>query len=409
MPVDTHPESRTLRERLADQLAGSGDLRTAGWRAAVEAVPREVFVREYFRHSARPDGVPLWEPVTLDLAAVSETSLLEVYADESLVTQVDGAVRPADVSSPLTGMPTSSATMPSLVVRMWEWLLVEDTSTVAEVGTGSGYSTALACERLTSERVTSMDVAETVVGAARTALTDAGYSPRLAVGDALDGLPTPPPGGYDRVIAACSLRRLPECWIEATRPGGQILLTLTGWLHASALARLQTTGPSSAEGRLLDDPASFMPARREVAPGLTDIRTGGSDEHRSTTSLSPAILDEAMGRFLGQLAVPNVQHARSAAGREPVDYLVDVTTESYATVAADGSVVQGGPIRIWDAVEASVRSWRDAGSPGISEFTVVVDPAGQYVGTKAEPRRWRLPGPVAGADGPHRRGRPSGR
>ncbi|MCX4662495.1 hypothetical protein [Streptomyces uncialis] len=39
----------------------------------------------------------------------TETWLGEVYADETLVTQLDGDVHPGDTDGPVTGEPTSSS------------------------------------------------------------------------------------------------------------------------------------------------------------------------------------------------------------------------------------------------------------------------------------------------------------
>ena len=376
----------------AEQLMTSGDLRSTEWRRALESVPREVFLAQFFRQSSASDGSSRWQPVVA-VDPNPDDRLAEIYSDESLVTQLDGAVRPEDVAGPTSGVPTSSATMPSLVMRMWENLLVEDDSLVAEVGTGTGYSTALACERLGSDRVTSIDVDPTVISRAREALASAGYHPMLETADGLDGLPKPPDAGCDRVVAACSLRHVPRSWISSTRPGGRILLTLSGWLSAFALARLEVKGDGSAEGWLLDDPASFMPARRHAPPGITDIRTGGPNEIESGTSLSDSLLNNHPGRLLVQLAVPNAQHATGADEMGlPLAYLVDVVTGSYAVVSgASGTVVQGGPVRMWDAVERAVLAWRDSGSPGVEAFRITVTSEGQFIGFAAVPDLWRLP------------------
>ncbi|WP_411293915.1 hypothetical protein [Streptomyces sp. NBRC 110611] len=81
------------------------------------------------------------------------------YGNRTLVTRV-GPLH-ADDADPGTetvaGLPTSSSTLPGLVVTMYRHAVISDESDVL-VTTGSGYGTALACRRLCDKRVTSIDV-----------------------------------------------------------------------------------------------------------------------------------------------------------------------------------------------------------------------------------------------------------
>lgn len=378
-----YQSSQALRRRLADELAAGGHLRSAGWRAAVESVPREIFVPDYFRFQPMTDKPAAWYPVHADGC---EGALAEIYSDDSLVTQLDGTRRPGDVGGPVTGTPTSSATMPSLVVRMWEHLLVDDGNEVLEIGTGSGYSAALGCARLGDDLITSVDVDDSLTAAAGHALATAGYKPRLGTLDAVRAVPEPTRNGYDRVIATCALRGVPRSWIA--RAGALILVTLTGWLDASALVRLEVTGEGYAAGHLLDDPATFMPARVHAAPGISEISATADNEETRATTLEPGSQSERIPRLLMQLAVPGVQHAISGLDDEPIDYFVDVTDGSYA-ILAGGEVRQGGPNRIWDNFEHSIDVWREAGAPDITAFAVQIDPDGEFVALGDH--RWRLP------------------
>ncbi|MGW7006847.1 hypothetical protein ACWGCW_29530 [Streptomyces sp. NPDC054933] len=110
-----------LRQRLADDLEAGRYLRTRPWREAVETVPRHQFLRGgYFEQI--PDSVPTaWRPALPDTPGWLE----RCYADASLVTQIAGTIVPTDIRGEIMRTPTSSSTMPNLVVRMLEDLQVE--------------------------------------------------------------------------------------------------------------------------------------------------------------------------------------------------------------------------------------------------------------------------------------------
>ncbi len=84
----------------------------------------------------RPTGAG-WEPI--HLAEVGRDEWLRmVYSDRTWVAQV--AERDAaDATGPVSGSPTSSATLPSLVVRTAQVAEVRPGQKVLEVGTGTGY------------------------------------------------------------------------------------------------------------------------------------------------------------------------------------------------------------------------------------------------------------------------------
>jgi methyltransferase of ATP-grasp peptide maturase system len=402
-PAPRWDRSAALRHRLADALQTDGALRSPPWRAAVEAVPREVFLPEFFRSITTPKQSE-WEPITPEHVGAEEWLDL-VYTDETWVTQLDHAVRPTDVEGPVPGAPTSSSTLPGLVVRMLEDLQVDDHSRVLEIGTGTGYSAALASHRLGTDRVTSVEVDPNVAARAAAALGRAGYGPHLVIGDGLAGAPAGAP--YDRVIATCAVRHVPPAWIAQTRPGGLILTTLFGWLDASSgLVRLEVTGEGTARGQLLPGTVSFMMARpHEPVPLADDVPAwvqGPGAERR--TDVGPDALDPWTGwasRFVAQLAAPTAQHlVLSQDGGPYVDYLIDQERRSFAALLAqpDGGCVvrQSGPVALWDAVEGAVTNWRRAGSPDLTEFEITVTPAGQriWVQTHDGPLGWDLPWPT---------------
>jgi methyltransferase of ATP-grasp peptide maturase system len=376
-----------LRRRLADSLTKTGDLRTQPWRHAVESVARDVFLASFFRPIDNPTET-LWEPVTRGL--VDEATRLELaYRDETWVTQLNQHITPEDIDSPITGIPTSSSTLPGLVIRMLEELQVDDGARVLEIGTGTGYSTALLAERLGSHDVTSVEFDSAVAERAAAALLEAGYVPNLVIGDGLDGYGA---GAlYDRIIATCSVRHIPNAWIDQTRPGGLILTALTGWLDASAgLLRLQVTGEGTAEGRFLGTSDSFMPARphdrRPLPDDLFDWLSEAHTDERPTPH-GPDALDQTVDwtvPFIAQLAVPEAQPISISEGDGPmIDYLIDVEQRAFAALIpqSDGTwrVRTSGRVDLWARVETAIARWQAAGSPSLSSFEVTVTPTEQTI------------------------------
>ncbi|OLT23920.1 hypothetical protein BJF79_14330 [Actinomadura sp. CNU-125] len=382
---------------LADELERAGDLRSPEWRRAVERVPRHVFVPAFFERTDTPDRGTLWTPVHSD----DDRWLDLAYRDETWVTQLDGHITPHDVDEPVGGDPTSSSTLPGLVVRMLEDLDVDDGANVLEVGTGSGYSTALLCERLGAGKVTSIEVDAGVAANAAAALRRAGHVPNLVVGDGLDGCPLAAP--YDRIIATCSVRTIPSAWLVQARPGGRILVTVTGWLGGYELALLEVGDGGVAEGRFLPGAISFMVARPQAPPVVGDERWRAAFEMLADAGARPAVvgpgvLKDWTGAFVAQLAAPTVvAQAVRVDGGPWVEYCLDTASGAVAflTPDADGgwTVRQAGPKRIWDDVEAAVRTWRDAGSPAKERFRIRTDGRVQTVSLDAPggPVSWAPP------------------
>jgi protein-L-isoaspartate O-methyltransferase len=107
---------------------------------------------------------------------------------------------------------------------MYRHAMLTDDTDVLDVGTGSGYGTALLCKRLRDRRVTSIDVDEYLTKAAAERLDSAGLHPQVTACDATG----PRPGAYDRIVSTVAVRPVPASWLTALRPGGRLVTTITG-------------------------------------------------------------------------------------------------------------------------------------------------------------------------------------
>ncbi|MBL1112533.1 ATP-grasp peptide maturase system methyltransferase [Streptomyces sp. 110] len=384
MPAGLETDAARLREAMTKTLATDGVPAGPAWYQAVGTVPRHRFVPGFYLPADERDGqgMTVWEPVTAEIDY--GRWLAAAYSDTTLITQFDGDE--VDWKQPTVrhgGAPTSSSTLPSLVLRMWADADLAEGHTVLEIGTGTGYSTALACEYLGSANLTSIEVDPHRLEAAANALFGLGYTPTLAVADGLYGYW--PEAPFDRIVAACSFRAVPPALISQTRPGGKILLTLSGWLYGYARVLLTVEGDGTAEGQLLGGTVSFMSARTHAAPAFgnpahwaADLSESGRKAMHSPERITAATEEAFHLRFLAQSAAPDAQ--MTTVGE--VVHLIDVITGSAATLTPDDGtwqVRQGGPVKLWDRIETVLSAYDAAGRPGPETFRLHVYDGGQHL------------------------------
>lgn len=334
--------------------------------------------RHEFLHGGFFRPVPGSQPSTWEPVVKGQPEWLEgCYTDESLVTQIAGTITATDIRGEIMREPTSSSTLPSLVLRMLEDLLVETGMNVLEIGTGTGYSTALLSARLGDEHITSIEYDDEVAARAQEALSRQQTHPWLVRGDGLLG--HAPRAPYDRVIATCGVHTVPQTWIEQTRPGGLILACVGGWLNASELVRLRVGEDGTASGPLLGGSVSFMLARPQLPPPLgllPDLSEG--DERKTPLTANP--LTDWTSRFVIQSALPHAQRLTIEHNGRTEEVLTDVNSGSWAALYTDGDhwiVRQAGPESLWDTAEEQLARWHTDGRPPLSQFTLTVTPHGQ--------------------------------
>ncbi|MBB4887074.1 protein-L-isoaspartate(D-aspartate) O-methyltransferase [Streptomyces netropsis] len=346
--------------------------RASRWRAPVARTPRHALVQRWWERS--PDG---WS--VQDGMADEERWLDVAYSDQTLVTSVGllhadhatGDERP-------TGRPTSSSTLPSLNIQMLQHARIGDKDTLGHIGTGPGYGDCLACHRLGDKQVTSMDVDPYLVEAARERLGELGLHPTLETVDATGELP----GSFDRIVATVAVRPIPASWLVALNPGGRLVTTIAG---TSLLITADKNEDGSASGRVEWDRAGFMHARSgaDYPPGLAELLATARDHDGEdiTTGRYPVVQVTEAWDLASMLDVttPGIEHEF-----EEVDgfrtALMAHADGSWARATAHGTdsptVHQGGPRRLWDALDAVRDHWLANGELPVRGARVFVKPNG---------------------------------
>jgi protein-L-isoaspartate(D-aspartate) O-methyltransferase len=165
------------RQMLASQLVPRG-ITSPRVLAAMERVPRELFVPPEFQDRA--------------------------YDDSAL---------PIDAGQTIS--------QPYIVALMTEALELTGAERVLEIGTGSGYQTAILCE-LASE-VVSIERTPLLARQAASRLRAIGY-PNLTLieGDGTQGWP--PGAPYDAILAAAAATQIPQPLVDQLADGGVLVL-----------------------------------------------------------------------------------------------------------------------------------------------------------------------------------------
>jgi protein-L-isoaspartate O-methyltransferase len=387
-------------EPCAGRLAAGKIHPASRWRPVVASVPRHVFVPRWWVWSAPGPGLwhDTWE--LRDGPADPDTWLDAAYCDRSLITRV--GLLHADHATPgdrPTGLPTSSATLPSLLVRMYRHAMITDGMDVLDVGTGSGYGTALLATRLSDTHVTSVDLDEYLAKAAAERLDSIGLHPDVRARDATGPLP----GTYDRIVATVAVRPVPASWLAALRPGGRLVTTITG---TNLIITADKTSDGGASGRTEWDRAGFMHARSgpDYPPAMlkqfTAIRDAEGDQV-STGSLPVVNVNEAWDLYstLGVI-IPGIQHhyEEDKDGKRTAWIIHPDGSWARATGTADQAPVihQTGPRHLWNTLDELRQAWLRDGSLPAYGAKVTIEPDGTIHLSRG---RWQATIPQADSRG----------
>jgi protein-L-isoaspartate O-methyltransferase len=357
---------------LAADIADPG----SGWHDVVRRVPRHLLIPRWFSPTPGrawqaweaqdgPSAEPAWLDAAYDALTTMVTRIGPVHADH------------AQPGARYEGGSTSSATMPRLVLDMYRRARMVDGAAILDVGTGSGYGTALLAARFGDAQVTSIDIDPYLTQAAAERLGSLGLHPAILTSDATGDLP----GTFDRITPMVSLPGIPASWLTALNPDGRLVFSLTG---GSVLITARKTPDGGAVGRVEYERASFMAARHGPASTLhgpiPDHALDGDGEH-VTTSPYP-VVDPAWGWELNAIlsvTTPGLTiNTDDRAGVTTTWITHPDGSWARATGTADqpALVHQAGPRRLWDILDGHRRYWLTHGYLPLRGAPARIDPDG---------------------------------
>jgi protein-L-isoaspartate(D-aspartate) O-methyltransferase len=216
----TDSEFALLRHRMVDEQLCARNIGDKRVLAVMEKVPRHLFVPAAQRRAAHEDG-----PLPIGLG--------------------------------------QTISQPYMVARMTELLRIAPTDRVLEIGTGSGYQTAVLAE-LAGE-VWSVERHAELARRAEALLRQLGYdNVQVIAGDGSLGFPEA--GPYDGIMVTAAAPYVPKCLLEQLRMHGRMVIPVTVAYNQDLrlIEKLPGTSPPSA------DRAGEAPGEVHGAPEAQD-------------------------------------------------------------------------------------------------------------------------------------------
>ena len=146
---------------------------------------------------------------------------------------------------------------PYIVACMTEMLEPQPSDRVLEIGTGSGYQTAVLAEMVAEVRT--VENVERLAKRAETILNQMDYKNiRLSLGDGHRGWPEAAP--FDKVIVTAAPAKLPKALLDQLKPGGRMIVPVGRWRQELML--IHHTPDGCRQERLM--PVRFVPMVRRL-------------------------------------------------------------------------------------------------------------------------------------------------
>lgn len=101
-------------------------------------------------------------------------------------------------------------------------LKIEKRHKVLEIGTGSGFQTAILCEM--GAKVISIERQRELFLKAKQIISKLGYNPKLFYGDGYKGQPSYAP--FDRILVTCGAPFIPDALVDQLKVGGILVIPI---------------------------------------------------------------------------------------------------------------------------------------------------------------------------------------
>jgi len=166
----------------------------------------------------------------------------------------------AYVNGPLPIGYQQTISQPYIVALMTDLLELEEGSTVLEIGTGSGYQTAILAEL--AGQVYSIEIIEELSNLARKRLQNLGYTNiQLKSGDGYHGWLEFAP--FDRIIVTAASLNIPEPLLQQLKPEGRMVIPVGDRFHGQDLTLVHKDKSGNLTSRKIL-PVVFVPFTRDT-------------------------------------------------------------------------------------------------------------------------------------------------
>jgi protein-L-isoaspartate(D-aspartate) O-methyltransferase len=148
-------------------------------------------------------------------AAMAKVPRERFVSDESAAAAYDN--RPLPIGHRQT------ISQPLIVAAMSQLLHIGPGAHVLEVGTGSGYQTAVLAEL--ADQVSTIEIVEPLAASAKEILAELGYDNiAFRCGDGAAGWPEQAP--FDGILVTAAAREIPQALVDQLKPGGRLVIPI---------------------------------------------------------------------------------------------------------------------------------------------------------------------------------------